>query len=42
VLDIPGIEQLEANPELCLTMKDRVLLTLVEGKVGFRRDGFAF
>ena len=42
VLDIPGIKQLEAHPEWCLTMKDRVLLTLVEGKVGYRRDGFAF
>lgn len=42
VLDIPSIKQLETNPELCLTMKDRVLLTLVEGKVGYRRDGFAF
>jgi predicted amidohydrolase YtcJ len=42
VLDLPSIKQLEANPELCLTMKDRVLLTLVEGKVGYRRDGFAF
>jgi predicted amidohydrolase YtcJ len=41
VLDLPSIKQLEANPELCLTMKDRVLLTLVEGKVGYRRDGFA-
>lgn len=42
VLDIPSIKELEKNPELCLTMKDRVLLTLVEGKVGYRRDGFAF
>jgi predicted amidohydrolase YtcJ len=42
VLDMPSIKQLETNPELCLTMKDRVLLTLVEGKVGYRREGFAF
>ncbi len=42
VLDIPGIQELEKNPQLCLTMKDRVMLTLVEGKVGYQREGFAF
>jgi hypothetical protein len=42
VLDIPSIETLEKSPELNLTMKDHILLTLVGGKVGYRRDGFAF
>jgi predicted amidohydrolase YtcJ len=42
VLDIPSIRELEKNPELNLTMKDRVLLTLVEGKVGYRRDSFTY
>jgi predicted amidohydrolase YtcJ len=42
VLDIPSIKELEKKPELALTMKDRVLLTLVEGKVGYRREGFKF
>jgi predicted amidohydrolase YtcJ len=41
VLDIPGLRELEKNPELCLTMKDRVLLTLVEGRIAYRREGFA-
>ena len=42
VLDLPSIRELAANPELCLEMEDRILLTLVEGKVGYLRDGFVF
>jgi imidazolonepropionase-like amidohydrolase len=42
VLDLPSIQDLAANPELSLEMEDRILLTLVEGKVGYIRDGFVF
>jgi predicted amidohydrolase YtcJ len=42
VLDIPGVEALQKNPELCFDMAGKVLVTMVEGQVRYRRDGFAF
>ncbi len=42
VLDIPSIRDLEANPELCFEMEKKILLTLVEGKVGYQKDGFSY
>jgi predicted amidohydrolase YtcJ len=42
VLNIPSIKDLEKNPDLALSMKDRILLTLVEGKTAFRRANFAY
>jgi len=41
VLDLPTLKELEKNPELCLTMKDRVLLTLVQGRTAYHREDFA-
>jgi predicted amidohydrolase YtcJ len=41
VLDIPSLKDLENNPDLCLTMNDRVLLTLVAGRTAYQREGFA-
>jgi len=42
VLDIDNIGSLEANPELCFQMKDKVLMTLVGGKVLFQKEGAKF
>jgi predicted amidohydrolase YtcJ len=42
VLDVPSIRALGENPELCLEMEDKILLTLVEGKIGFQKEGFPF
>jgi predicted amidohydrolase YtcJ len=39
VVDLPDIGMLEEDPELCLTMRNRVLLTLVDGEVRYRRPG---
>ena len=39
VIDLPDIGMLEQEPELCFSMRDRVLLTLVDGEVRFRRPG---
>jgi predicted amidohydrolase YtcJ len=43
VVDLPDIMQVEKNPELCFTMPDRVLMTMVGGKVEYleyRKGGF--
>ncbi|HSK10340.1 MAG TPA: amidohydrolase [Vicinamibacterales bacterium] len=37
VLDLPDIRDLERNPDLCFQMRDKVLLTMVEGKVRYGR-----
>jgi len=42
VLNIPSIKEFDKNPELSLSMKDRILLTLVEGKIGYRRASFTY
>ncbi len=42
VLDIDDIESLETNPELCFEMKDKVLMTLVGGKVLYQKEGTEF
>jgi predicted amidohydrolase YtcJ len=42
VVDLPDIGMLEKDPELCFSMRDRVLLTLVDGEVRFRRPGGDF
>ncbi len=39
VVDLSDIRMLEEDPELCFTMRDRVLLTLVDGEVRFSRPG---
>jgi predicted amidohydrolase YtcJ len=41
VLDIEDIRSLESNPELCFEMPDRIFMTLVEGKVQYRRQDFS-
>ena len=38
VLDLPSIRDLEVDSELCFGMRDRVLLTMVEGKIAYQRD----
>ena len=42
VVDLPGIKALENNPELCFQMKDKVLLTMSDGKVRYKKQGFEF
>jgi len=42
VLDLTDITMLEENPELCFEMKDRILLTMSDGIVRFRKDSFKF
>jgi len=42
IVDLPGIQVLEDNPELCFEMKDRVLLTMSDGKVRYKKQGFEF
>jgi predicted amidohydrolase YtcJ len=42
VVDLPDIHLLEQDPELCFSMRDRVLLTLVDGEVRFRKPGGDF
>jgi predicted amidohydrolase YtcJ len=39
VVDLPDIGMLEADPELCFAMRDRVLLTLVDGEVRYSKPG---
>ena len=41
ILDITDIRELELNPEMVMEMEDRVLATLVDGRVVFQKDGFA-
>jgi predicted amidohydrolase YtcJ len=40
VLDIPSIETLQQNPDMCFQMQDRILLTAVEGQVRYQKPGF--
>jgi predicted amidohydrolase YtcJ len=40
VLDLEDIRELEKNPELCFEMPERILMTLVEGKVRYCKEGF--
>jgi len=42
VLDLQDFRELERNPERILEMGDRLLLTLVDGKPAFQREGFRF
>jgi hypothetical protein len=42
VLDLTDLRDLERDPEQILGMADRVLLTLVDGKPSFQREGFPF
>jgi predicted amidohydrolase YtcJ len=42
ILDLQDIRELERNPELCLQLGDKVLLTMVDGQVQYQRVGFAF
>ena len=42
VLDLPDIEALQQNPEVCFQMRDKVLLTMVEGTVRYQKAGYAF
>jgi hypothetical protein len=42
VLDLTDLDTLERDPEQILGMADRVLLTLVDGKPAFQREGFPF
>lgn len=37
LLDLPDINQLEKNPELCFRMPDRVLMTMVDGKIQYQK-----
>jgi predicted amidohydrolase YtcJ len=40
VLDLEDIRELESNPELCFEMPDRVVMTVVDGKVQYQRKPF--
>jgi hypothetical protein len=42
VLDLSDLGEIERDPQLILGMADRVLLTLVDGKPAFQREGFLF
>ncbi len=42
VLDLPSIDALQQNPELCFQMPEKVLLTLVEGQVRYKKPAFAY
>jgi hypothetical protein len=42
VLDLTDIRDLERDPEQILGMRDRILLTLVDGRPAFQREGFPF
>jgi hypothetical protein len=37
LVDVPDIRQLERDPELCFEMRNRVVMTIVEGKVQFEK-----
>lgn len=39
ILDIADLFEAERNPELLLTMKNRVLATVVDGIVRYQREG---
>jgi predicted amidohydrolase YtcJ len=42
VLDIPSIDAVQQNPELCFQMPDRIMMTMVEGQVRYAKKGFVF
>jgi predicted amidohydrolase YtcJ len=42
VLDLRDFGELERNPERIWDMEKSVLLTLVDGRPAFQRDGFRF
>jgi len=42
VLDLQDFRELERNPERILEMADHLLLTLVDGRPAFQREGFRF
>ena len=42
VIDMPDIRELEKDPELCFQMADKILLTMVDGQVKFRKGAFNF
>src|SRR5215831_971570 len=42
VLDIPSLDALQQNPELCFQIPDHIMLTMVEGQVRYQKKGFAF
>jgi hypothetical protein len=42
VLDLTDIRELERDPEQILGMRDRILLTLVDGRPAFQRQGFQY
>jgi predicted amidohydrolase YtcJ len=39
VLDLPDIRMVEENPRLLFEMRDRVLMTMSDGVVRYRREG---
>jgi hypothetical protein len=42
VLDIEDFWELERDPEQILGMADRILLTLVDGKPAYQKEGYTF
>jgi predicted amidohydrolase YtcJ len=40
VLDIPSIDAIQQNPELCFQIPDRIMMTMVEGQVRYSKAGF--
>ena len=40
VLDIPSIDALQQNPEMCFQMENRIMMTMVEGVVRHSKPGF--
>lgn len=42
VLDIPSLDAIQQNPELCFQMQDRIMMTMVEGQVRYAKAGFGF
>ena len=42
VLDIPSIETLQQNPEMCFQMAERIMMTMVDGQVRYSKRGFGF
>lgn len=42
LIDLEDIKELESNPELCFQIPQRILMTMVEGKVRYRREDFDF
>ncbi len=40
VLDIPSIDALQQNPELCFQIPDKIMVTMVEGQIRYNKPGF--